>query len=122
MKEQQLKSIRRTRRRRRSKNLFANSNRPRLVVYRSLKHIYAQIIDDSKGDVLVSASTTEVSAKAILKNEKSKINQSSKIGLILAERAKKKKIKQVIFDRNGFLYHGRVKALADGAREGGLEF
>ena len=122
MKDQQLKKIRRSRRQRRSKSTFVHFDRPRLVVYRSLKHIYGQIIDDQKGEVLVSASTVDYSTQSDFKSAKTKIDKSIEVGKILAEKAKEKKIKRIVFDRNGFLYHGRVKALADGAREGGLEF
>ncbi|HJL85130.1 MAG: 50S ribosomal protein L18 [Candidatus Marinimicrobia bacterium] len=106
----------------RSKSEFVHFERPRLVVYRSLKHIYGQIVDDNKGEVLVSASSVDNSIQPEMKSTKSKIDKSNQVGKILAERAKENKIKKIVFDRNGFLYHGRVKALADGAREGGLEF
>ncbi|MDP6119633.1 MAG: 50S ribosomal protein L18 [Candidatus Pacebacteria bacterium] len=122
MKEQYLKKIRRYRRQKRSKSTFVHFDCPRLVVYRSLKHIYGQIIDDHKGEVLVSASTVDSSTQSDLKGAKTKMDKSVKVGKILAEKAIDKKIKRIVFDRNGFLYHGRVKALADGAREGGLEF
>ncbi|MBV54616.1 MAG: 50S ribosomal protein L18 [Candidatus Marinimicrobia bacterium] len=122
MKEQYLKKIRRSRRKMRSKSEFVHFERPRLVVYRSLKHIYGQIVDDNKGEVLVSASSVDNSIQPEMKSTKSKIDKSNQVGKILAERAKENKIKKIVFDRNGFLYHGRVKALADGAREGGLEF
>lgn len=94
--------------------------RPRLSVFRSGKHIYAQLIDDQKGQTLVSFSDQligETKGKKISKIEKAAI-----VGQKLAQLAQKEKIKEVIFDRGGFLYHGRVKALADGAREGGLIF
>jgi|TARA_B100001079_G_scaffold134770_1_gene115498 large subunit ribosomal protein L18 len=122
MKEQYLKKLRRSRRKMRSKSEFVHFERPRLVVYRSLKHIYGQIVDDNKGEVLVSASSVDNSIQPEMKSTKSKIDKSNQVGKILAERAKENKIKKIVFDRNGFLYHGRVKALADGAREGGLEF
>ena len=91
--------------------------RPRLAVYRSLNHIYAQVIDDDQGHTLVSASSLE-------KNGASggNVAGAKSIGKLVAERAKEKGIKSVVFDRGGYLYHGRVKALADAAREGGLEF
>lgn len=102
------------------KVVFGIPERLRLNVYRSLKHIYAQIIDDTKGHTLVSASTIEPEIyekiKDLNKTEKAKI-----IGKILAERAIAKGITKVVFDRGGYKYHGRVKALAEGAREGGLE-
>ena len=91
--------------------------RPRLAVFRSLNHIYAQVIDDDQGHTLVSASSLE-------KNRASggNVAGAKSIGKLVAERAKEKGIKSVVFDRGGYLYHGRVKALADAAREGGLEF
>ncbi|MCS7012978.1 MAG: 50S ribosomal protein L18 [Chloroherpetonaceae bacterium] len=97
------------------------AERPRLSVYRSLKHIYAQIIDDEKGETLV-AITSNSKAFAPMLNGKKKVEVSREIGRMLAEKAKAKGITKVAFDRNGYRYHGRVKALADGAREGGLEF
>jgi len=95
--------------------------RPRLNVFRSLNHIYAQVIDDVAGTTLVSASTLEESLKSELEG-KNKTKQAAVIGKAVAERAVAAGINSVIFDRGGYLYHGRVKALADGAREGGLEF
>jgi large subunit ribosomal protein L18 len=93
--------------------------RPRLAVYRSLKHISVQIIDDTGGRTLVSASSTEKSAAA---GSGGNVAGAKQIGKVIAERAKEHGIKQVVFDRGGYLYHGRVKALADAAREAGLEF
>lgn len=111
------------RRRNRSKRHFnMTSDRPRLCVYRSNKNIEAQIIDDVKGVTLVSASTVDKELKANVKKAGSKIEQSQLVGKTLAERALKKKISKVIFDRNGFSYHGRIKHLAEAAREGGLSF
>ncbi len=95
--------------------------RPRLSVYRSLSEIYAQIIDDMAGQTLASASTLDHELRSSVEGIK-KSEQAHKIGQALAERAKAKGIKQVVFDRGGYRYFGRVKALADGAREGGLEF
>jgi large subunit ribosomal protein L18 len=91
--------------------------RPRLNVYRSLNHIYAQIVDDSKGETLLSASTLAAKIKA-----GGNVAAAKEVGKLVAERAKEKGIKQVVFDRGGYLYHGRIKALADAAREAGLEF
>ncbi|MEQ1822476.1 MAG: 50S ribosomal protein L18 [Fimbriimonadaceae bacterium] len=99
------------------KKMEGTTARPRLAVFRSLKHISAQIIDDSTGTTLVAASSLEKDLKATGNAEGAK-----KIGTTLAERAKKAGIKAVIFDRGGFRYHGRVAGLAEGAREGGLEF
>lgn len=93
-------------------------DRPRLAVFRSVAHIYAQIIDDRKGTTVASASSNEKSTRSNGGN----IAGAREIGKLIAERAKAKGIKSVVFDRGGYLYHGRVKALADAAREGGLEF
>ena len=124
MKEQLQKAERRERRRRRSKrHAFGTEARPRLVVYRSLSHIYGQLVDDVSGKTLVTASSSEKAIAPKTKKPVTKTELSSIVGKELATRAKKKKIsKVVVFDRNGFLYHGRVKAFADGAREGGLKF
>jgi large subunit ribosomal protein L18 len=96
-------------------------DRPRLNVFRSLCHIYAQVVDDSKGATLVSASTIDPEVQGQL-NGLAKTEQARVVGKVLAERALDQGIKRVIFDRGGYKYHGRVKALADAAREGGLEF
>ncbi len=101
------------------KKIRGTSQRPRLSVYRSLKHIYAQIIDDTSGRTLASASTLD---KELSAAEGRKVEISRAVGQLLAERAIAAGIRSVAFDRNGFLYHGRVQALADGAREGGLQF
>lgn len=117
------KNIRFARRRNRSKQFNRlQSDRYRLVVTRSLKNISAQIVDDSQGITLASASSMDKNLQIKLKNAGSKVEQGKMVGVELATRAKAKKIEKVIFDRNGFPYHGRVKALADGAREGGLVF
>lgn len=100
------------------KKIFGVTERPRLTVFRSLKHIYAQIIDDSQGKTLVSASTQEKGLEAAGANKTS----ATEVGKRLAERAVAAKIEKVVFDRNGYIYHGCVKALADGAREKGLRF
>lgn len=97
------------------------SERPRLCVYRSLKHMHAQVIDDVQGHTLVAASTVDSGVRAKL-GDKDKSAQAAVVGEVLAERAQEKGIKKVVFDRGGNKYHGRVKALADAAREGGLEF
>ena len=97
------------------KNIFGTSQRPRLSVYRSSQHIYAQLIDDSLGKTLVSGS--DLGLKSGTKKEK-----SMQVGENLAKEALKKKITKAVFDRGGFKYHGRVAALAEGARKGGLEF
>lgn len=103
------------------KHIAGTADRPRLVVYRSLSNIYAQIIDDTKGMTLCSASTLEKGLSAELKG-KTKSEQASVIGLTVAKRAKEKKISQVVFDRGGYLYTGRVKNVADSARAEGLDF
>ena len=95
--------------------------RPRLSVFRSSKQIYAQIIDDQEGVTLVSASSLEKDQREALKTGAT-VEAAATIGKLLAERAVAKGIKEVVFDRGGYIYHGRVKALADGAREGGLDF
>jgi len=99
--------------------------RPRLAVFRSLSHIYVQVIDDSAGKTLVAASSAEKRGKAAASGKKpagGNIAGAKAIGKSIAERAKEKGIQKVVFDRGGYLYHGRVKALADAAREAGLEF
>jgi len=109
------------RRRRIRKRIKGTSGQPRLCVFRSAKHIYAQIIDDTRGLTLVSASSTESEVRQKDTFE-SKVALATFIGKQVAERAQEKGIKKVVFDRNGFLYHGRVKAVSEGARESGLEF
>ena len=109
------------RRRRIRKRITGTTGRPRLCVFRSAKHIYAQIIDDTRGLTLVSASSTEAEIKQKDQFE-NKVALATFIGKQVGERAQEKGIKEVVFDRNGFLYHGRVKAVSEGARESGLEF
>lgn len=100
--------------------LTGTSEVPRLSVYRSNKQIYAQVINDREGVTLVSAGSTD---KSIASGEKqTKENQAKKVGKLIAEKALEKGIKEVVFDRNGYLYHGRVKSLAEAARENGLKF
>ena len=101
--------------------VVGTSQRPRLNVYRSLNHIYAQIIDDSQGHTLMSISSLDSSLRDTLA-DKTKTEQASEVGKVLAERAKQAGITQVVFDRGGYKYHGRVKALAEASREGGLQF
>lgn len=100
------------------KRLTGTAERPRLSVYRSNKAIYAQIIDDTEGKTLVSASTLSKD----FSGTGTKIEQSKAVGQLVAEKAKAAGINKVVFDRNGYLYHGRIKSLAEGAREGGLDF
>lgn len=103
------------------KKVLGTADRPRLSVYKSLNNIYAQIIDDAKGHTLVSASTLDKELKEE-KGHKGNVAAAKKIGQMLASRAAIAGVKRVVFDRGGYKYHGCVKALADGAREGGLEF
>jgi large subunit ribosomal protein L18 len=112
---------RKRRHRRVRKKIFGTAERPRLNVFRSLRHVYAQIIDDEQGHTLVAVSTLEEGLRDDLA-ELDKSSQAKVVGKALAERAQAKGIRQVVFDRGGYKYHGRVKALADGVREGGLEF
>jgi large subunit ribosomal protein L18 len=117
-----------------SKNLFARRSRrnrtqirrkaigrARLSVFRSSQHIYAQVIDDAKGTTVAAASSVDKDIKAKLKSG-ANIEAAKEVGKLIAERAVKAGVKEVVFDRGGYLFHGRVKALADGAREGGLSF
>ena len=111
------------RRQRRTRHALrqAAGGRPRLSVFRSGKHIYAQVIDDRKGATLAAASSLDEDVKGKLKTGAT-VDAAKEVGKLLAERAVQAGVKQVIFDRSGYLYHGRVKALADAAREGGLDF
>ncbi len=95
------------------------AERPRLAVFRSLNHIYAQVIDDTTGNTLASASTTE---KELRGSKDTKVDEARVVGRLLAERARAAGVGRVVFDRAGFRYHGRIKSLADAAREAGLEF
>lgn len=110
------KDEKRTKAKRRIRSkVFGTSERPRMSVFRSNKEVYAQIIDDSKGTTLVSASSRDK------KFSGTKVEQAQAVGKLVAEKANKAGIKQVVFDRNGYVYHGRIKSLADGAREAGLK-
>jgi large subunit ribosomal protein L18 len=102
------------------KKVRGDSARPRLSVFRSATHIYAQVIDDETRATLVSASS--LSKELTAEQKVSKTELAKKVGALVAQRCIENKIKKVVFDRNGFIYHGRIKALADGARETGLEF
>jgi len=102
-------------------NISGTPTRPRLNVFRSMKEIYAQVIDDIAGNTLVSASTLDQELREKLKGQK-RVDQARLVGIAIAERAKAKGITEIAFDRGGYKYIGRVKALADGAREGGLKF
>lgn len=103
------------------KRVVGTGERPRLCVHFSGKNIYAQVIDDNQGVTLAAAATTEKEFKDA-KDTRANVTTAQKIGKLVAERSKSKSIAKVVFDRGGFLYHGKVKALADAAREGGLEF
>ena len=118
-----LRSLRKLNRRGRRKirvrkKVSGTASRPRLSVFRSAKHIYAQVIDDEAGVTLAAASSLQKAVDAAGK----KIDVAKQVGLVLAEACKGKEISQVAFDRSGFRYHGRVRAVAEGAREGGLDF
>ncbi|MBN1959530.1 MAG: 50S ribosomal protein L18 [Deltaproteobacteria bacterium] len=102
------------------KKVFGTSERPRFNIFRSAKHIYAQIIDDVNGNTLVSSSTMSKSLRGQVTGKK--VEQAKAIGMAVAEACKAKNIETVVFDRGGYRYHGRVKAIAEGAREGGLKF
>ena len=116
-KQRKLRKVTRVR-----KNIFGTSDKPRLTVFKSLNHMYAQIIDDSQCKTLASASTLSKEIVDATKGAKSKTEKSKLIGKLIAEKAADLKIKTIVFDRGGAAYHGRVKAVADAAREAGLKF
>lgn len=120
-KELKAQAARKRRHERVRKKIFGTPERPRLNVFRSLNHIYAQIIDDTRGHTLVSASTIDPKVRELIQGLP-KAEQARLVGKVVAERALAAGIKQVVFDRGGYPYHGRVKALAEGSREAGLEF
>lgn len=103
------------------KKVAGSTERPRLTIYKSLRHLHAQVVDDTTGRTLASASTLSKELKGKL-DEGDKKAAAKQVGLLIAEKCKGVKIEKVVFDRNGFPYHGRVAAIADGAREGGLQF
>ena len=113
--------VRQTKHRRLRNTLSGTAERPRLAVFRSNNHMYAQIIDDTVGNTLVAASTAEKAVKAELEKTNN-VEAAAYVGTVIAKRALEKGIKEVVFDRGGFIYHGKVQALADAAREAGLEF
>ncbi len=115
------KQTRLKRKRRIRKKITGTAERPRLCVFRSAKHIYAQVVDDSTGRTLAAAGSVEGKIKG-QSDIKGKIDVASRVGKSVGERAKKQGVQKVVFDRNGFFYHGRVKAVSDGAREAGLLF
>jgi large subunit ribosomal protein L18 len=115
--KRQDRKVNRSRRHRRVRvHVEGTAARPRLAVFRSLNHLYAQLIDDATSHTLAAASTVELKAKG------NGVTQAQEVGKAIATKAKAKGVNQVVFDRGGFLYHGRIKALADAAREAGLEF
>jgi large subunit ribosomal protein L18 len=114
-----IKRVRRSRRKQGvRKELLGVPERPRLSVFRSLNHVYAQVIDDLSGKTLASASTRDKG----FAGKGAKMSEATAVGKLVGQRAKEKGVSKVVFDRNGYLYHGRIKALADGAREAGLQF
>jgi large subunit ribosomal protein L18 len=121
--KERLKKIRIDRRRKRvRKKVVGTSERPRLCVYKSLRHTYAQLVDDRAGRTLSGVSSLSPQIRDQIQKENNKSAKSRKLGLFLAIKAKELGITKVVFDRNKYPYHGRIKSLAEGAREGGLEF
>ena len=104
------------------KKMSGTTERPRLTVYKSLNHFYAQVVDDSQGKVLVAASTLSKDLREELKTVTKRMELAKHVGTALGRKAVAMNIRKVVFDRNGYLYHGNIKAIADGAREAGLEF
>ncbi|NLP46528.1 MAG: 50S ribosomal protein L18 [Epulopiscium sp.] len=121
IKKQSRNSIRIKKHKRMRHYITGTSEKPRLCVFKSDKHMYAQVIDDIQGHTLVAASTLEKDIQSKVKNTSNK-EAAALVGEILGQRAKEKGIHQVVFDRGGFVYHGKIKALADAAREAGLDF
>ncbi|MCR4310062.1 MAG: 50S ribosomal protein L18 [Deltaproteobacteria bacterium] len=117
----QRETARQNRKGRIRKRIFGTEQRPRLSVFRSAKHIYAQLVIDSTGSTILAASTLSPDLRAEI-GDLDKSDAAKKVGQWIGKKALEKNIQQVVFDRNGFLYHGRIKALADGARESGLVF
>ncbi|MDQ7829472.1 MAG: 50S ribosomal protein L18 [Armatimonadota bacterium] len=121
IKRQDRNVLRQRRHRRVRQRVHGTPERPRLSVFRSLAHIYAQVVDDTTGRTLAAASTLDPEIRGEVRGKR-KSEASRLVGLLVARRAQAKGIRRVVFDRGGYLYHGRVRALAEGAREGGLEF
>lgn len=121
MANKRIDSARRRRKERVREKVRGTDARPRICIFRSNKHIYAQVISDDQGKTLITVSTLTKELADAAKNNKG-VDTAKQVGLFLAKVCKQKNITTAVFDRNGFLYHGRVKAVADGAREGGLEF
>ncbi|MDX9789467.1 MAG: 50S ribosomal protein L18 [Candidatus Kapaibacterium sp.] len=123
MKVQYLKAKRRLKRKAHVRSKISGTNeRPRLTVFKSIGEIYVQVINDVTGTTIASASSIDKEVKSMIKDGMTKTAQSQIVGDVIAKRAKQANITKVAFDRNGYIYHGRVKALADAARQGGLEF
>jgi len=123
LRQERLKKIRLARRRKRvRKKIFGTSERPRLCVYKSLRQIYAQLVDDGAGRTLTAVSSLTREVRSQIKPENTKPVVSKKVGILLAQKAKEVGITSVVFDRSRYPYHGRIKSLAEGAREGGLGF
>jgi len=123
MEKSKLKKLAWLRRKKRvRKKIKGTPDRPRLTVYRSLKHIYAQLVDDVSGRTITGVSSLTPSLREKLNNTKGKVAVARMVGQAIAQKALERGIKKVVFDRNGFVYHGRVRAVAEGAREAGLEF
>jgi len=121
--KERLKKIRIDRRRKRvRKKIAGSSQRPRLCVYKSLRHTYAQLVDDRAGRTISGVSSLSPQIRDQIQKENNKSAKSRKVGLFVAMKAKELGITKVVFDRNKYPYHGRIKSLAEGAREGGLEF
>jgi len=104
------------------KNIIGNVDKPRLSIYRSLKHLYAQLIDDTNGKTLAYVSTLSKDVREELKDKKGRLEEARIIGLKIAQKALEKNISHVVLNRSNYRYHGKIKAIADGAREGGLKF
>jgi large subunit ribosomal protein L18 len=104
------------------KRIFGTAAAPRLCVFRSTQYIYVQAVDDAKGETIAAASSLEPAIKGTLKTSGKHLTAAAKVGELVSERLKAKGIERVVFDRGGYVYHGRVKALAEGARKGGLQF
>ncbi|MBI3766226.1 MAG: 50S ribosomal protein L18 [Ignavibacteriales bacterium] len=104
------------------KKIRGTAERPRLTIYCSLHHVYAQVVDDTQSKTLVAASSNSPDLRDELKGVKGMIGVAKRVGMLVAKKAIEKNVKQVVFDRNGYLYHGIVKSMADGAREAGLKF
>lgn len=104
------------------KKVFGTPERPRMTIYRSLNHVYAQLVDDTTGTTIAAASSKSKDIAEDVKAAKTKTDRSKLVGKLVAQKATEKNITSVVFDRNGYRYHGRVKAVADGARENGLKF